>query len=286
MDDLATRLCRARLRGGELEFSAGGSLATALAHGCFFLEIPAGLELEPGVRLCREFYRDGSGYRGHRTNGRIYFDREHFQTEHLLADGPCIREFLPPPVVVMTSAMFSLARQLLCSALAELAIPRSEWSKVTGGSVDGGGTTWFAASHYRSERRQLGCPAHKDTGFVTVLYIEQDGLEVRSGDGAWVPLAAVPGYFVINFGGAFEYLTQHLERPVSAILHRVRECPPSAAEHERFSFAAFLNPPASGQLYQVTPDGVAHARQSVEEFLREFNRKTWDDKHDDFGIAS
>ncbi|MGP3999535.1 2OG-Fe(II) oxygenase family protein [Streptomyces sp. 8N706] len=184
----------------------------------------------------------------------------------------------------MTDRMNALALRVLREVLGALGIDQRIWSEVTGGAVDGLGTHWFAASHYRSERDRLGCAPHQDTGFVTILYIEQEGLEALVGE-EWMSVNPVPGHFVVNFGGALEMLTRPLARPVRAILHRVRQCLPNPDTEDRFSFAAFANPPATGDLHQVYDDGSVRAVQSVEEFLREFNETTWNDRYADFGIA-
>lgn len=287
----AMTLQRASVQEAGLAFHTEGGLPQALRDGCFLLAIPTGFDPGPGVTLCREFYRppeDGSdgiqSYRGFRTLEDVYFDREHFQTEHVLIDGPGRRRHFPRELIAMTEQMSELTLLVLRCAMAELGIATALWSKITGGAVDGRGTHWFAANHYRSERAQLGCAPHKDTGFVTVLYNEEPGLEA-SVDGVWVPIDPAPGHFVVNFGGAFELLTAALSRPVRAILHQVRQCTRVPGAADRFSFAAFANPPAAGDLYQVRRDGSAAAVRSSADFLREFNEQTWSDRHTDFGIA-
>lgn len=292
MTTKAMTLQRAGSASGELLFETPGGLPQALRDGCFYLAIPEDLDVAPGRTLCRQFYRPahlGSPelrpYRGFRGMDGIYFDREHYQTEHILADGPARDKYLPPTVVDMCEHMTSLALHVLTATLAGLGIDAEVWEKVTGGAVNGRGTQWFAASHYRPERRQLGCAPHKDTGFVTVLYIEQDGLE-SSVAGEWVPIAPLPGYFLVNFGGATELLTARLDRPVQAILHRVRSCMSEPGQEDRFSFAAFANPPATGDLYQIAQGGDPVAVRGVEDFLRNFNNETWNDRHADFGITT
>lgn len=274
-----------------LAFTTEGGMSQALRDGCFLLAIPSEFNAEPGITLCRQFYRspeDGPeethAYRGFRALEGIYFDREHFQTEHVLIDGPGRRLHFPDELIDMTEQMSDLTRLVLRHAMNELDIPEVLWSEVTGGAVDGRGTHWFAANHYRSEQPKLGCAPHKDTGFVTVLYNEEPGLEA-SVDGTWVPIDPAPGFFIVNFGGTFELLTAELSRPVRAILHQVRQCNPTPGSQDRFSFAAFANPPATGDLYQVYRDGSAAAVRSSAEFLREFNEQTWSDRHAEFGIT-
>jgi hypothetical protein len=284
------RLERAALRDGRLAFAGSAAISRALRDGCFALETPPDLDLAPGITLSRAFYRahdDGDpdlrAYRGFREHADVYFDREHFQTEHVLIDGPGRRRLFPPALIAMCDRMNDVALTMLRCVLAEIGLPQPLWSRVTGGAVDNLGTHWFASSHYRPERDLPGCAPHKDTGFVTVLYIDQPGLEASIG-GEWVPIDPVPGCLIVNFGGSLEILTQRTRTPVRAILHRVRRTTPAAGAQDRFSFAAFANPPASGVLYQVDADGRAHPHQRVEDFLVEFNRATWNDRHDAFGI--
>ena len=280
---------RAALRDGALVFTTPGGLDKALGEGGFFLEIPHDLDLAPAIRLSREFYRErgadseSNTYRGFRGREGVYFDREHFQTEHVLVDRPARVTNFPPALVATCDAMNDVALALLRNVLTHLRIPSELWHKVTGGAVDNRGTHWFASSHYRPERDQMGCAPHKDTGFMTVLYIDQEGLEASLG-GEWVSIDPVPGHLVINFGASLEILTRLTSCPVRAILHRVRQTSTDPSREERFSFAAFVNPPATGWLYECHHDQTAKPYQSVEQFLAEFNAKTWNDRHDDFGI--
>lgn len=284
------RIERATSRDGKLRFSDPAGLRRALADGCFYLEIPADLNVTPGVTLSREFYKDtndgdprSAAYRGMRDREGIYFDREHFQTEHVLIDGPGRARHFPPELVAMCDGMNAIALQVMRHVLEALAIPEDLWATVSGGAIQNRGTHWFASSHYRSHRDQLGCAPHKDTGFVTVLYIDQEGLEALV-DGRWIAIDPSPGCFVINFGASLEILTEESKIPVQAILHRVRRIPPRNGVEDRFSFAAFVNPPATGWLYKWRRDDTLARHQSVEEFLIEFNEKTWNDRHNEFGI--
>lgn len=281
---------RAVVRGGALVFAAPDGPDRALRDGCFLLERPAELDVTPGLTLSRQFYRaaeDGPpetrAYRGFRDRPGVYFDREHFQTEHVLIDGPGRAALFPPELSELCDRMNGLGLLVLRHVLAQLEVPRARWHEVTGGAVDNAGTHWFASSHYRPERDQLGCAPHKDTGFVTILYIDQDGLEAAV-DGDWLSIDPEPGCFVVNFGGSLEILTRRTRTPVRAILHRVRQTTRVPGVEDRFSFAAFVNPPATGMLYECDAAGGAAPCQRVEDFLVEFNKATWNDRHDDFGI--
>lgn len=285
--NISLQLQRAEKREGDLFFDSPSGFTRALEDGCFLLKIPFGLDIGPGLRLAREFYHpaDGLGFSGYADGGDngVYFDREHFQTEHILADKAARGRLFPQQLRTMCDEMDALALFVLRLTLRALSVPEALWSCLTSGAIEGRGAHWFACSHYRVERDQLGCAPHKDTGFVTILYIDQEGLEAEV-EGDWLSIDPAPGYFVVNYGGAFELLTSGLPRPVRAIHHRVRKCCPQPAGEDRFSFAAFANPPATGDLHRIFDDHRVEVVQSVESFLEAFNKTTWNDRHDDFGI--
>lgn len=285
--------CLAEVAGESLRFHSG-SLDEAIDDGCFALAIPDGLDLTPGIRLANEFHLDPAdaapaevpGYRGFRLRKDVYFERAHYQTEHILIDGLRRRAEFPHPANVMCERMYAIGRIVLRATLSAVGIPSSLWQRATDHCVAGGGVEWFAVSHYRPGQDAPGAPEHKDTGFVTVLYCEQPGLEALIAND-WHDVPPVPGHFLINFGAALEALTARLPVRVRAVLHRVRQCRPSSASRgDRFSFAAFLNPAAAGDAYQVLDDGSSLVSLgTVEALLRDFNRATWRDNHTDFGIT-
>lgn len=282
----------AKLNEKKLQFSSAIAKENALRNGCFALLIPHYIDLKPGKKLAAEFYQDPEktlggtqSYRGYRDQSELYFDREHFQTEHILTDHLQRQSLLPVAVNMMCDDLHTLATLILLNVLHETGIAPPLWSHVTHSASQGGGIKWFAVSHYRTERHQLGAPAHKDTGFVTILFCNQPGLEVFVNN-QWMTLNPIPEHFLINFGGALEALTMYLPIPVHAVLHRVRQCLPHPSGEDRYSFAVFLNPPVSGELFQTSTDGkTAKPLMSVETFLRQFNEETWQDSYVNFGIS-
>ena len=273
---------------GKLVFEKEGSLRDAIQQGLFLLKAPEGFNFEPGIKLCREFYLpavDQTDYRGYQSQTDIYFDREHFQTEHILVDKLRWAVRLPPAVVQMAQVMDAVGQVIFQAALREMGVAEHLWQQLSGGAVTGQGAHWFAASHYRPERRLPGCAEHRDTGFVTLLYTSQPGLEAFI-EGGWQSIAPRAGYFIVNFGACLETLSGRLPLPARAIEHRVRKCPAVSKGEDRFSFATFINPPASGELYELQPHGELLRLMSVETFLRHFNELTWQDRHTAFGIES
>lgn len=97
--------------------------------------------------------------------------------------------------------------------------------------------------------KDFGIAAHTDYGCLTLLAADGvPGLEVRMASGAWCPVTAPPGIFVINFGEMLEFWTAG---QVKATRHRVQ-----GGAQERISVPLFFNPsydtnvapPGSGQV--------------------------------------
>ena len=90
---------------------------------------------------------------------------------------------------------------------------------------------------------QQGVGAHKDSGVLTLLWVEpgKGGLQVER-DGAWVDAPTVPGAFVVNIGEMLEYATQGY---LTATNHRVIS--PRAPEY-RISVPFFFNPALDARL--------------------------------------
>ncbi len=84
---------------------------------------------------------------------------------------------------------------------------------------------------------QQGVGAHKDSGVLTLLWVEpgKGGLQVRR-DGQWVDAPPVPGAFVVNIGEMLEYATDGY---LIATDHRVIS--PKYPD-ERISVPFFFNP--------------------------------------------
>lgn len=90
---------------------------------------------------------------------------------------------------------------------------------------------------------QQGVGAHKDSGVLTLLWVEpgKGGLQVER-DGAWVDAPPVEGAFVVNIGELLEYATQGY---LKATNHRVIS---PRYPDERISVPFFFNPTLDAQL--------------------------------------
>jgi len=280
-------LQKACIKNNEVCFDYTQGFEEAIKDGFFLLEIPKYINLGSGIKLGESFYKEQqevfNPYFGFKNKESIYFDREHFQTEHILLDQNSRKELFPSELNELCNQMNQIGIIILKYILKKLEIPEDVWSQVTGGAIENKGTHWFACSHYRTYLQLPGCATHKDTGFVTVLYIDQTGLQAYI-EREWVDIEPVKGYFLINFGASLEILTQNLKYPIKAILHRVKEIKFQESVKDRYSFAAFLNPPSNLDLYQYNQDKTLKVYMPVQQFLDEFNKTVWNDKHEQFGI--
>ncbi|MDT0115574.1 2-oxoglutarate and iron-dependent oxygenase domain-containing protein [Microbacterium sp. PRF11] len=90
---------------------------------------------------------------------------------------------------------------------------------------------------------QQGVGAHKDSGVLTLLWVEpgKGGLQVER-DGEWVDAPPVSGAFVVNIGELLEYATQGYLRATN---HRVIS---PRFPDERISVPFFFNPALDARL--------------------------------------
>jgi isopenicillin N synthase-like dioxygenase len=104
---------------------------------------------------------------------------------------------------------------------------------------------------------QQGVGAHKDSGVLTLLWVEpgRGGLQVER-DGQWVDAPPVDGAFVVNIGELLEYATGGY---LKATHHRVIS--PKAPD-DRLSIPFFFNPALDTQLplIELPPELAAQAR--------------------------
>lgn len=265
-----------RLEGETLVFDAPDGLARAFAEGCFLLRAPEGLDVSAGLRIAAEFPETlpepRDGYRGYRELGDFCFRRAGHQVEQLIVERQDSVRLFPPELQTLFDRMNALSATVLRFTLRAVGIPENQWDEVTDGAAFGRGTHWFVANHYDRAQGPRGCGRHKDTGFVTVLFTDQPGLQGWA-DGTWRPIASDAKHFVVNFGIGLEVLTRRLSTPVNALMHQVtplNETGPAT----RVSFGAFAGAPTGGVLYEYA-DGVALPKHDVDTLLVAHDATTW-----------
>ncbi|WP_405372550.1 MULTISPECIES: isopenicillin N synthase family dioxygenase [unclassified Microbacterium] len=104
---------------------------------------------------------------------------------------------------------------------------------------------------------QQGVGAHKDSGVLTLLWVEpgKGGLQVER-DGVWVDAPSIPGTFVVNIGELLEHATNGY---LAATNHRVVS---PRFPDDRISLPFFFNPSLEAQLppIELPAELAAHAR--------------------------
>lgn len=109
---------------------------------------------------------------------------------------------------------------------------------------------------------QQGVGAHKDSGVLTLLWVEpgKGGLQVER-EGEWVDAPAVPGAFVVNIGEMIEYATQGY---LVATNHRVIS---PRFPDDRISVPFFFNPAldAALPLVELPAELAAQAKGVTED---------------------
>ncbi|MCR2764797.1 isopenicillin N synthase family oxygenase [Microbacterium sp. zg.B48] len=106
---------------------------------------------------------------------------------------------------------------------------------------------------------QQGVGAHKDSGVLTLLWVEpgKGGLQVQR-DGEWVDAPAMPGAFVVNIGELLEYATGGY---LIATNHRVVS---PRYPDDRISVPFFFNPALDARLPVIKlPAELAAAARGV-----------------------
>ncbi|WP_441249581.1 2OG-Fe(II) oxygenase family protein [Kitasatospora sp. McL0602] len=266
------RLPRAEVRADRLWFADPAEARRALALGAFLVAIPADLDPQPGLDLCRRFYEPRTEpadlYRGHLTEEHAdsklgYSDRPD-QVEQLQLESQHWDTYLPAEAVALLRRMEAVTLATLHGVLEIAGVPEADWDTITGGASMGNGWCHSTINHYRSDLRgRAGIVEHTDSGFITLLHADQPGLEMRH-EGAWVPIEVQSQDFIVNLGDCLEVLAKHLPQPITAVVHRVPES--EQRELDRSSFTVFMGPRYDMGIYQYTPDGELLVSQGFRDF--------------------
>ena len=95
---------------------------------------------------------------------------------------------------------------------------------------------------------------------MTILDATSPGLQIEI-EGQWSDVPVLEGHLVINFGEALNFITQHSNRSVAAIVHRVTS--QAASNPVRHGIVYFANPDLDGSLKQFDVQGREVGSSSV-----------------------
>lgn len=179
----------------------------------------------------------------------------------------------PQETSALAQGMNEIAVSVLLNVLQALEIEPELYSKITGGLSDLKGKNFFKIAHYDATKDLPGIPWHKDIRWVTVLFINQEGLQGKV-DGKVIDVNPREGYFVVNLGVFFEALINDREI-LNALEHQVKQ-----VSKDRVSFGIFCNGsyPEEG-FYQLNGQDLCWKKpEEMKNFLIE-------DKSQSFTIA-
>ena len=81
---------------------------------------------------------------------------------------------------------------------------------------------------------------HEDINLITLLIgSDEEGLQILSREGQWVPVTSIPGPIVVNIGDMMQRLTNHV---LPSTPHRVINPPGALADRARYSIPFFMHP--------------------------------------------
>lgn len=278
----------------NLIFEKNNGIDIALRDGFFLVQIPKNFDLSSGDRFAENFYKPKQGnnnildlYKGFNiyTPDKFNFPHEGYyrrnvdQTEQFFLEKRFWDEIYPKELAQLAKNLNYLAINILKNILLHLGIPINLWETATGQCVNNNGTHHLTFNHFRSEKKTRGLNVHKDSGWVTVLRSIEPGLEAYINN-SWKEIYPEKGYFIINFGCAMEILTNELDMPVSAVIHRVKQTKTTDKKSDRYSYALFtdnsLDENISKGLYEYTLKEGLKLKMNFSKFLDEILHATYE----------
>lgn len=244
-----------------LHFDEPDGFERARSLGALHLRQPDDFDFRAGIELAQKYYlpaSDGAdaAFRGYRTRSLSrsllgYSQTGSDQDELLQLEANLWNEYLPCEAATLLWRMNELSRGVLTDLFLRAGVAADDIDTVAGGMSKNEALQYCIFNHYRSEVDQpVGLTAHKDSGFITMLYTTEPGLESQEGQ-AWIPFDPLPGHFTIVLGHSFEVLTTRLPERVKASYHRVRRMAThQAGAPDRFTFGVYIGPRWDQLLYQ------------------------------------
>lgn len=231
--------------------------------GVFYLEVPDWLDLGEARRFGRNILDPDSPYRSIPQYSELegFISLENNQQTKLALRRHRWGEHYPTQIAKFGRQLDDIGRAVIHEVFHQSGIPEHLWSEASGGYSSGLGTAFLNFVHYDTSQPDLGLRPHTDYGFVTILDATSPGLQIEL-DGQFRDVPVLDRCLVINFGEALNFITQHSNRSVAAIVHRVTS--QASSNPVRYGIVYFANPDLDGVLPQFTVDGQAVGSSSVE----------------------
>lgn len=139
----------------------------------------------------------------------------------------------PKEIQTLAQGMRDIAVSILVNLLQALDVDKNLFSQITGGLSDTKGKHFLKVAYYDAAKPYPGLSWHKDIRWITVLFIDQEGLEGKIGTQV-VSVPPLDGHFFINLGVFFEAFINDAQR-LNAFIHQVKQ-----VNKDRVSFGVFV----------------------------------------------
>ena len=234
--------------------------------GVFYLKAPDWLDLEVARRFGRDILDLKSPYRNIPQYGELegFISLENNQQNKLALRRHRWDEHYPTEIAQFGRQLDDIGRAVIREVFRQSGIPEELWVNASGGYSSGQGTAFLNFVHYDTSQPDLGLRPHTDYGFVTILDATSPGLQIEL-EGQFRDVPVLDGHLVINFGEALNFITQHSNRSVAAIVHRVTS--QAASNPVRHGIVYFANPDLDGALKQFNTEGQEVSSTSVEDLF-------------------
>ncbi|MFW5816162.1 MAG: isopenicillin N synthase family dioxygenase [Wenzhouxiangella sp.] len=141
--------------------------------------------------------------------------------------------------LALYQALDELGVRLLQATALDLGLERDWFAD----KVDRGNSV-LRAIHYppieHAPEGAVRAARHEDINLITLLIgSKEQGLEILTREGAWVPVTTLPGSIVVNVGDMLQRLTNHV---YPSTTHQVVNPPGAAGRQSRYSIPFFLHP--------------------------------------------
>jgi len=234
--------------------------------GVFYIRVPDWLDLEEARRFGRDILDLKSPYRNIPQYGELegFISLENNQQTKLALRRHRWDEHYPAEIAQFGRQLDDIGRAVIREVFRQSGIPEELWTDASGGYSSGEGTAFLNFVHYDTSQPDLGLRPHTDYGFVTILDATSPGLQIEL-EGQFRDVPVLDGHLVINFGEALNFITQHSNRSVAAIVHRVIS--QAASNPVRHGIVYFANPDLDGLLKQFNKEGQELSSISVEDLF-------------------
>lgn len=160
-------------------------------------------------------------------------------------------DHLPQEVVKLGDDLVDLSRKVIQATLRAFNVPEHLWESATGGSIKEKHSSTFTFNRYVSAKEGNGLPAHKDSGLVTVAFINESGIEGRiCNEKDWSAISPRGQSLLIKFGQNFEMMfAKDPNRPLLSMENRVAHL-----DKDQVSFCLYFDQDQESHIHQIIDD--------------------------------